>query len=52
MSRRETSPGDIRRQFLSVPVAELPAGRYRVEVRVTDARSGEEAMTATDFTRR
>ena len=51
MSRRETTTGDVRRQFLSVPVGELPAGRYRVEVRVHDVRSGADAMAVTDFTR-
>ena len=51
MSRRERTNGEVRRQFLSVPVGELPAGRYRVEVRVTDLRSGAEALAATDFSR-
>ena len=34
----------LRRQFVSVPVSSLPPGRYRLEVRVHDATTGNTAL--------
>jgi len=50
-SRRETNPGPLRRQFVSVPVRELPPGRYRLEVTVRDLLTGAEAAGLARFTR-
>jgi GWxTD domain-containing protein len=50
-SRTETNVGPLRRQFVSVPVETLPAGRYRLEIVVHDLVSGQDAQGATDFER-
>ncbi len=52
MSRTETTQGMLRRQFLSVPVGALPSGSYRLELRVPDESSGEEATSAAAFERK
>jgi GWxTD domain-containing protein len=48
----ERGRGPTRRQYLSVPVQSLPAGRYRLEVRVRDERSGAATRRALEFTKR
>ncbi len=50
-SREESFIGDIRRQFVSVPVQSLPPGRYRIEIQVRDLVSGEVARGAAPFIR-
>ncbi len=50
-SREEAFVGDVRRQFVSVPVQGLPAGRYRLEVQVRDLVSGAVAKGRAEFTR-
>lgn len=50
-TRRETQEGPLRRQFVSVPVATLPAGPYRLEVTVRDLYTGAEASGSAPFTR-
>ena len=52
MSRAETTAGPLRRQFLSVPVGALPAGRYVIEVLVRDVTSDVEAQSVASFERR
>jgi GWxTD domain-containing protein len=47
----EVNFGPLRRQFVSVPVASLPPGRYRLEVRVRDASTGETALGTARFER-
>ncbi len=49
--REDEHAGDIRRQFLRVPVQSLPDGRYRLEIRVRDLGSGEEVRRSTEFER-
>lgn len=49
VSGRESTQGSVRRQFLSVPVGSLPAGPYRLEVRVRDAASGEASSAIAEF---
>ena len=51
MTRRETTRGDLRRQYFSVPVHGLPPGRYRMEVTVRDLATGAEATASADFER-
>lgn len=51
-SRREDQPGDVRRQFVTVPVKDLPPGRYRIEITVRDLRAGTAASGGADFERR
>src|SRR6185436_3763517 len=34
--RREEQPGNLRRQFVTVPVGELKNGRYRLDIKVRD----------------
>jgi GWxTD domain-containing protein len=51
-TRSDTQPGSLRRQFISVPIAELPAGRYRLEITVRDLNAGTEANAATLFTKK
>lgn len=50
-TRRESNPGPLRRQFVSVPVQELPRGRYRLEVTVRDLLTGAEAEGIARFYR-
>lgn len=50
-SRRVTHEGSLRRQFVSVPVQSLPAGRYRLEVTVRDLLTGAEAAGSVRFSR-
>ena len=52
VSRSETTYGELRRQFLSVPVGPLPAGRYEVEVVVRDLANDAAAKTIARFERR
>jgi hypothetical protein len=48
---RGEHPGALRRQFVSVPVRELAAGRYVLQVRVTDLVTGEQLAREAEFTR-
>ena len=50
-TRRESNPGPLRRQFVSVPVQELPRGHYRLEVTVRDLLTGDEAEGIARFIR-
>jgi len=50
-SREEAHIGALRRQFVRAAVQSLPAGRYRLEIRVRDLISGAEAKGATEFVR-
>ncbi len=51
-SREEVFKGDVRRQFISVPVAALPAGHYRLVVGVHDTLAGLSETRALDFERK
>jgi len=47
---REDSPvGPLRRQSVTVPLEDLPKGRYRLEIEVTDVTNGAIATAATVF---
>jgi GWxTD domain-containing protein len=48
-SRREEQPGNLRRQFVSIPVGELGKGRYRLDIVVRDLNAGSEATTSVRF---
>ena len=48
-TRTEQQMGSLRRQFVSVPLQAMPAGRYRLEVRVRDLVSGRSDGVFTDF---
>ncbi|MEQ1832931.1 MAG: GWxTD domain-containing protein [Candidatus Eisenbacteria bacterium] len=50
--RAEVASGDVRRQFFRVPVSGLPAGRYRVQLKVRDLVSGAESSRVAAFERR
>jgi hypothetical protein len=50
-SRSEESVGTIRRQYLTVPIRELPDGPYELEIRVRDLVSGAETTGVAAFTR-
>lgn len=52
VTRAEIAAGDVRRQFFRVPVAGLPAGRYRVQLQVRDLVSGAESSRVAAFERR
>lgn len=52
VTRRETTQGDLRRQYFSVPVQGLPPGRYRIEVLVRDLTTGAESIARAEFERR
>lgn len=52
VSRRETTRGDMRRQYFTVPIQPLPPGPYRIEVKVRDLASGAEANAHAEFERR
>ena len=47
--REEANPGSMRRQFITVPVQSLPAGRYRLEIAVRDLIDGDEAKASMEF---
>jgi hypothetical protein len=49
--REEAHRGPVRRQFFSVPIEELPPGRYQVEVRVRDLVTRAETRRETAFVR-
>ncbi|HET7226782.1 MAG TPA: GWxTD domain-containing protein [Candidatus Eisenbacteria bacterium] len=51
MGREEQNLGDMRRQYLSVPIGSLPPGPYRLDVTVRDLVAGTLARTTTDFVR-
>jgi GWxTD domain-containing protein len=51
-SRRDEQPGSLRRQFVSIPIADLAAGRYRLDVKVRDLNAESEAITSVDFVKR
>jgi GWxTD domain-containing protein len=51
VSREEQHLGALRRQFITVPVAALPPGRYRLEITVRDKVAGEEVTGKLDFTK-
>ena len=51
VTREEENAGNLRRQYVSVPLETLPSGRYRLEVRVVDLLTGEEARGAAEFAR-
>jgi hypothetical protein len=48
-SRREEQPGNLRRQFVSIPVGELKDGSYRVDIQVRDLNAETEATTSVPF---
>jgi len=50
-TRQEEHAGELRRQFVRVPVQTLPAGRYRLEIRVRDLVAGTEAAGSAEFLR-
>ena len=52
VTRRETTRGDVRRQYFNVPIHLLSPGPYRVEIRVRDLGTGAEAMAQAEFERR
>jgi hypothetical protein len=43
--------GTVRRQYVSVPVQGLPAGRYELQITVRDVLSGEERRSSAEFSR-
>ena len=51
VSSDEWHLGDLRRQFISVPVAGLPAGRYWLEITVRDLVAEEEVTGRLGFTK-
>jgi GWxTD domain-containing protein len=51
-SRREEQPGNLRRQFVTIPVGELGAGRYRLDITVRDLNAGSQAVTRVLFVKR
>jgi GWxTD domain-containing protein len=51
VSRSEQHLGALRRQFISVPVASLPPGRYRLEITVRDLVAEEEVVKKLTFAR-
>jgi GWxTD domain-containing protein len=50
-TREEAFMGDLRRQFVTVPVQSLPPGPYRLEIQVRDLVSGEMVRGTADFVR-
>jgi hypothetical protein len=48
-TRTEEQVDTMRRQFVSVPVEDLPSGRYMLEVRVRDLVSGLEVVREARF---
>ena len=50
-TRRTENLGPLRRQFVTVPVQSLPAGRYRLEITVRDLVADEEVTRTALFTK-
>jgi hypothetical protein len=50
-SRAEEQSGDMRRQFVRVPIQGLPAGLYRIEITVRDLIASAEARAEAQFVR-
>ena len=48
-SREEQNLGPLRRQFISVPVAPFPPGRYRLEITVRDLVAGDAVVKKLEF---
>ena len=48
-TREEENVGPIRRQFVTVPVQSLPAGRYRLEILVRDLVADDQAVRTAEF---
>ena len=51
MTREVETYGTLRRQYVSVPLRDLPAGLYQIEIRVRDLDSGEETTRLATFVR-
>jgi GWxTD domain-containing protein len=49
--REDVQAGDLRRQFVEVPVQSLPPGPYRLEIVVRDLIGGEQVTASVPFTR-
>ena len=48
-TRSEENAGPLRRQFLSVPLRDLPPGRYWLEIHVRDLEAGSDAQGRGEF---
>ena len=51
MTREVESYGALRRQYVSVPLRDLPPGQYQIEIRVRNLDSGEETTRLAAFAR-
>ncbi len=51
VSRQDQNPGSLRRQYITVPVASLAPGRYRLEITVRDLATGAAAARQLEFTK-
>jgi GWxTD domain-containing protein len=51
VTRQDRVLGTVRRQFVSIPVQDLPPGRYRLDVTVRDVLTGDERRRSAEFTR-
>ena len=51
MTREVESYDALRRQYVSVPLHDLPAGQYQIEIRVRNLGSGEETARLATFAR-
>ncbi len=51
-TRRDQQPGNLRRQFVTIPVAELAEGRYRLDITVRDLNAGSQAVARVTFVKR
>jgi GWxTD domain-containing protein len=51
VTRQDAVLGTVRRQYVSVPVQDLPPGRYRLDVTVRDVLTGDERRSSVEFTR-
>jgi hypothetical protein len=49
--REETQPGDLRRQFVEVPVQSLAPGAYRLDITVRDELAGTDRTRSVEFYR-
>jgi hypothetical protein len=51
VTRSEEGSAQLRRQFVSIPLTEIPTGRYRLEITVRDLLADSEVTGSTLFTR-
>jgi hypothetical protein len=51
VTRQDAVLGTVRRQYVRIPLQDLPPGRYRLDITVRDVLGGEELKRSAEFVR-